>query len=94
MDCCVGQCPFMVPCISGACLITRSICSELIKSSVNHRKAWGEIWQHQRREVGRKVLWECGTASAFIFCHLALTFHASDRGTHVVPESQGGVCRW
>lgn len=54
----------MVPCISDACLIIRSACSELIKSSVNHRKAWGKIWQHQ--EVGRKVLWECDTASAFI----------------------------
>lgn len=60
---------------------------------MNHRGVWGEIWQHQQREVGRKVLWERGTASAFIFCHLALMFRVSDRGTHAVPESYGGVCR-
>lgn len=35
----------MVPCISGAWWISSSNCSEIIKSSVNHRKAWGEIWQ-------------------------------------------------
>lgn len=77
----------MRPCISGTCLITRFICSKLIKLSVNHSKAWGEIWQHQWREVGKKVLWECRTASAFIFCHLTLTFRAADRRTHAVLES-------
>lgn len=84
----------MLLCISGTLLITRSICSELIKSSVNHRKAWVEIWHYQWRDVGRKVLWECGTTSSFIFCHLVLSFHASGRGTPTVAESKGGICKW
>lgn len=83
----------MLLCISDTPLITRSICTELIKSSVNHRKAWDEIWQYQWRDVGRKVLWEYGITSAFIFCHVELWFHASGRRTCTVAESKGGICK-